>query len=96
MNMVKHVPGTFVSGIVRETILDEVLNNFPRSWKYQWQNPIKPHCNICRTSIKELDKLIRILRPSRKDVNRLVASWECEKCSKLDNTWPVIHAKIRR
>lgn len=94
--MVKHIPGTFVSKIPTETVFDELLNDFPTEWKYQWQNPTKPVCNICGTSIEKLDKLVRILRPSRTEVDMLVSSWECGKCSRLDDTWPVITAKIRR
>jgi hypothetical protein len=94
--LVKYIPGNIVIKQEESTVLDEVLNNFPMFWNYSWQNPTKPFCNICKTSIEKLVKLIRVLRPDPMMDCFLEASWECEKCSRLDDTWPVITAKIRR
>ena len=93
--VVKQMPVTIMGRRVEATGLDEVINSFPVSWEEQWQNPMKPCCNVCKTPTEELTHLTRVIRPSELDVDMLEASWECEECAVMDDTWPVITARLR-
>ncbi len=94
-SMIRPTEGLTNTGNTELTMLDDVLFSFPQVWSWMWQNPTRACCNICGAPVEELDTLTRVLRPSEFDSGMLEASWECYRCSTMNDTWPVIVAKLR-